>query len=285
MRTNGRAIYNERGEIFRIRGFIQDITDKVLAERKWEEERNLNIQASKMVTLGEMAGGVAHEINNPLMVVSGFSNRLKRKIENSNDLSEIKSSLLEGLLRIKQASDRMGKIVNSLRVFSRDASLDDFESVTALSLVEDAISFVGERYKTKDISIEVDEDSLQDLVSCREIQLCQVVLNLLNNAHDALVEFETSEGKIKVSGKVESNYFWLMVEDNGAGVSDELIDKIMNPFFTTKEVGKGTGLGLSISKSIMADHGGDLLYLNDYPGGCFVMKIPLASASLKSEAS
>lgn len=244
-----------------------DIEDKRNNERKIAEQNAKLIESSKMATLGEMSSGIAHEINNPLTIIQGSYLKINRI---SSELpEEFKTQIEHASLKIEMMSLRIAKIVKGLRSFAREGSLDPFEYVLAKQIIDETLFISESRFRSSEILILKNYDSPVKLL-CRSVQISQVILNLLNNAFDAIIEkreripspdnSDTSPDFITISSYISGNIFYISIKDSGLGVAKAVQDKIMNPFFTTKEVGKGTGLGLSISKSIVEDHGGELKF-------------------------
>ena len=235
-----------------------------------EDRRKLAVQNAKLTSLGEMAGGIAHEINNPLMVISGRCNQLIKSLEiDEFDKARFKSSLE----KINQTTDRIAKIVKSLKAFSRNNDQDPFVPVSVKEIADHTVEICKEKFRHS--SVDLKFESIPDVkINCRESQVVQVLLNLLSNAHDAVEKIDGSWVKLVVLTTPEK--VLIKVIDSGSGISETVAAKIMQPFFTTKEVGKGTGLGLSISKGIIEDHQG-LIYLdNKSTNTCFVIEMPVA---------
>ncbi len=235
-----------------------------------EDQRKLSIQNAKMTSLGEMAGGIAHEINNPLAVVSGRCNQLLKMLEkNDYDRDAFKASLE----KINQTTDRIAKIIKSLKAFSRNNEQDPFTPVSLREIAEHTVEICKEKFRHSAVALKV--DPIPDLkINCRESQVVQVMLNLLSNAFDAVESFE--EKWVKLSVEKKDKLIMIKVTDSGTGISETVAANIMQPFFTTKEVGKGTGLGLSISKGIIEDHKGVIYLDKKSPNTCFVIEMPVA---------
>jgi PAS domain S-box-containing protein len=234
-------------------------------EKYLEAQRLRAIQSAKMATLGEMAGGIAHEINNPLAIISGTIELLKREewLKNENVAKSIE--------RLDRTTNRIANIVRGLKSFSRNAENDPSEAFDIHDMVMDTVSFCGERFKNHGVHLVVNSSS-GHLMTGRSTQLSQVILNLLNNAFDAVVGLQDAVVKLEVLQ--HEHGVSILVEDNGPGVPEGLEEKIMQPFFTTKEVGKGTGLGLSIAKGIVEDHNGSLSLARDAKLTRFVINLP-----------
>lgn len=227
------------------------------------------LHSAKMSALGEMAGGISHEINNPLAIIQGKLFHVKKMLEH---FEENKPKVFEGIDRIEQTTARISKIINGLLHFSRDAEYLNSEKIQVKEVVEETLLFCEERLKQKGIDLSFD---LHDCIfaNCKSIHLSQALLNLLNNSYDAI--HSTPNSWIKIALTTDEKFFYLSITDSGTGISEDVAERMMNPFYTTKEVGKGTGLGLSISKGLIESHGGELLYDKECPNTRFIIKMPL----------
>ncbi len=246
------------------------------------------IQSGKLGSIGELVSGVAHELNQPLMVIRGNAQLIKRSIGKS-DLKD--DELAVQMEVIEKNTGRMMKIINHLQAFSCQSG-KIFSSVGVNKIINDSFLMVGEQFRI--LKIEVKKDLSDDLAQIMgdANQLEQVILNLLANAKDAIMENrQNSEGKgqkAEYIGKLQiitsakfpvpgtGQYFVeILFRDNGCGISDQSLEKIFDPFFTTKKVGKGTGLGLSISYGIIKEHGGEIEVAETGPDGTtFRVKLP-----------
>lgn len=292
----GRAtpIIASNGVIMGYIGTIEDVSDL-------KNQQLALASASRLSALGEMAGGIAHEINNPLAIISGQSQILSKKvaeaissglfgpIDNLDKTAWIEY-LNSGLKKIQDTSVRISKIIKGLKTVSRSGENDPFTEVEVKPLIEGVAALCMEKFKNH--SIQLSCQSVDGVyVLGRETQLSQVLINLLNNSYDALQDSdlkskpETSQEPTSISkwiklaaienkGKIE-----IRVADSGYGISEEIVRKLMQPFFTTKPPGKGTGLGLSISKSIALDHGGTLVYDSYAEHTTFKLTLPIAKVS------
>jgi len=230
------------------------------------QQQEVVAHSSKMSALGEMAGGIAHEINTPLAIIQMRAGQLLEQIElNTVDLKKMKASL-QG---IDLTVQRIGKIIKGLRSFARDGRHDPLTLNSIVKIVEDTFSLCQERFRNHGISLEFLHEGDAEIL-CRPSEIGQVLLNLLNNSFDAIQE--NSQRWVKVELRDGQQEIFLLISDSGRGIPNELQQKIMQPFFTTKEVGKGTGLGLSISKGIIEGHFGELLIDNSGPNTTFVIK-------------
>lgn len=242
----------------KVLSIVRDITDRIHAETELENSRAKAQFQSRMASLGVMAGGVAHEINNPLSIISGFANKLRIMAE-KNELSPTEvTNILE---KISRTVDRIANIISGLRRISMDESNHNFSSQNVQMILDETLSLCRERFKIQGIELIVKTPEKELYVDCRPTEISQILLNLLNNAFDAVEESNKKQVTIEVKENTDSMVEF-SVADSGPGVSPEIKENIFDPFFTTKEVGKGTGLGLSISRGIIEEHGGYILVDN-----------------------
>jgi len=242
-----------------------DIDEKRSNERKIAEQNIKLIESSKMASLGEMSSGIAHEINNPLTIIQGSTRQLSRLGSTLNENARADVDRLT--MKIDLMTLRITKIIKGLRSFAREGSSDPFDHVSAKQIIDETLFICESRFKNSNIDIRKNY-SLDVFVLCRAVQISQVILNILNNAYDAIVEkrIQNKDKDSQVADFIEidtvviNQQFMIVITDSGKGIDKDSQDKILNPFFTTKSVGKGTGLGLSISKSIMEEHQGTLKF-------------------------
>lgn len=236
--------------------------EKIIRDRA----KQLTSQA-KFSALGEMTAGIVHEINNPLSVVRHRSSHLRGLVLKDKATREV---LLRNLDQIEITSERMTKIVNSLRRFSKKSDEEEFQITTVASILEDTLSYCSDRFYYSNIVVKLDPYPVKD-VECHPIQISQVILNLLNNSYDALKG--TSDPWVKIQFVEKENILQLRIIDSGKGIPANIRKRIMEPFFTTKKDG-GTGLGLSISLGIVEEHGGRLYLDENEAHTTFVMELP-----------
>jgi signal transduction histidine kinase len=246
------------------------LTEAIARERVIDEQRAKMITAAKLSALGEMAAGIAHEVNNPLMALVLRIGLLRRALASGTPREEC-----EGLLDdMNRTIERTGAIIQGLRSFSHDDDRAPLVDVPVRRIVDETLSFCRERFRSRGIDLVVPDIPEALTVRCRPIQVSQVLLNLLNNAFDAVVGQPEKRIEIAVSAE-ERGGARISVMDSGPGISDAVAGKIFQPFFTTKPVGQGTGLGLSISKGIIQAHGGDLSFERRAKGGMrFWFRLP-----------
>jgi signal transduction histidine kinase len=237
-----------------------------------EAERAASVFSAKMASLGEMAAGVAHEINTPLALIAVKAGQAEEVLREPEPDRELLAKLNHSIIA---TVGRIARIVRSMRSFARDASKDEMRSVGVAELFLEVQSLCAERFKLHGVTLNTAIAEHELRFACRANEVMQVLLNLLNNAFDAVQG--RAEKRIRMSAEARRGFIEFRVEDSGAGVPAEFRHKVFEPFYTSKEPGKGTGLGLSISRSIAQGHGGSL-EVEDGPPSCFLLKLPLHHA-------
>jgi signal transduction histidine kinase len=225
--------------------------EKNLVELKTIQTKLIN--SSKMSALGEMAGGIAHEINTPLGVITLRASQAKRLLAKGTDELESVKIYIE---TIEHVAQQIAKIVQGLRAFSRSEGEERAIITSVRSIFDNTLILCTERLKQRGITL-IDELKDKNLgLECRSVQISQVLLNLINNACDAITPLE--EKWIEIAAKEVNDKIEISVRNSGPKIPENIREKIMEPFFTTKEIGQGTGLGLSLSKGIVEAHFGRL---------------------------
>ena len=255
--------------------------------KRLETEQQL-IQASKMATLGEMATGVAHELNQPLSVIKTASSFLVKKIDNGQP---VQKNIMETMLgKVDANVDRATKIINHMRQFARKSDME-LESIDVHKVLESAFEIFSQQLKVRGIHIQRNFSPDLPRINVDPDRLEQVFINLLLNARDAIEERcagypagRDMDKKIRLETDCDGHHVIIEVCDSGAGIPPHIHDKIFEPFFTTKEVGKGTGLGLSISYGIVKDCGGDIEAVpNREQGTCFRLTFPVQTSEVSGQ--
>jgi PAS domain S-box-containing protein len=275
----GGAAVDKSGGVTGVVGIAMDITERKQLEQDLETARAQAITSARISALGTMAGGVAHEINNPLAIIHTMASDLTETAAEQESVQPQVVAHKSGV--ILQTAERIAKIVKSLRQISREGASDPFRPTPLAKIVAETLEICQAKFKANNVELILPRAIPELIVPCREVQLAQALLNLLQNAFDAVLE---QEGERWVRLEVEEGHGSVVVSviDSGPGIPPKLRSRIMEPFFTTKPVGKGTGLGLSLSKTIAEDHGGSLEYSTDHGHTRFSLVLPLAA---KAEAA
>ncbi len=266
-------IQGKDGESIAFMIVIHDITHRKKLERQM-------IHNDRMTTLGEMATGIAHEINQPLNTLSIlFDNML---LAASKEDSLPKSYLEKKTEKIYDNIFRIKNIIDHVRVFSRSQDDAIYSSFEVNESIKNAVSMISEQFRHKLIELDIDlSDSLPPAFG-NTYQFEQVILNLLINSKDAIEELEALletplEKKVDIRTYQLGKLIIVEVKDNGIGIKPEELEKIMLPFYTTKEAGKGTGLGLSITFGIIKEMKGEIAFQSEPLKGTKVtIKLPVA---------
>jgi polar amino acid transport system substrate-binding protein len=236
---------------------IEEITDKKISQKQV-------LQQNKMIALGQLAAGVAHEIRNPLGLIQNYCYILKTYALNHDQLAT------ESIDVIESSINRVDKIVNNLLEYSRKEN-DKFSSINLKETLTKIISFDSKLRNRNDIEVCINcKDDITFFTKAESIN--HIILNLLSNSADAM----PYGGKISIDCEVDNNYLIINFKDNGTGISQENIDHIFNAFFSTKNVGQGTGLGLYITYNEVRKIGGDIQVESEIGyGTIFKMKFPI----------
>jgi PAS domain S-box-containing protein len=240
-------------------------------ERQLVEKQAQLVQAAKLASIGELATGIAHEINNPLNNITLFVGNAIDRLDQMGTHGAIVSNLRKAEDQVRRAE----AIINHLRTFGRLSS-PHREPVSINGVIQSAVSFVAEVLRVRSISVQLDLSPEDPIVPGNRIQLEQVFVNLLTNARDAL---ENAERKtILISTRMAGTMVKVIFGDTGSGISSELLPRIFDPFFTTKPSGRGTGLGLSISYGILKEHHGEIEVDSRIgEGTTFIIGLPIDS--------
>lgn len=237
--------------------------------QKKEDIYKQYIQTAKIAALGEMAGGVAHEINNPLAVLLLSSERLRRQIKKPIPEPEVLEDTVD---RIKSNVERISSIVSGLRDISHDTTHEPAMQINPRDIIISSVNLCKERFKENGIVLTCDLSGETALVWGKGAQLSQALLALLNNAYDAAAGNEAKWVRINLvilPKKVE-----IRVTDSGRGIHPAIADKVFHPFFTTKPVGKGIGLNLPIARAAVEEHKGELRIALSEEHTTFVVSLP-----------
>ncbi len=280
---------------------VDEVTERVQIEE-------LMIQSEKMMSVGGLAAGMAHEINNPLAAilqnVQLMRNRIQSKLPKNRDMAESCGISMEGIEiymekrgifsminSILLAGQRASKIVDNMLSFSRKGAASAFDEYDLAALLDKTIELAGNDYDLKKehdfrkIEITKDYDASLPMVLCEGSQIQQVFLNVLKNGAQAMGEYERSDhqpSRFKLEIKQENGKACVIIEDNGPGMDEITSKRVFEPFFTTKDVGVGTGLGLSLSYFIITKNHKGQMNVMSFPGKGtrFVIHLPLQPESI-----
>lgn len=237
--------------------------------RTLQETQAQLVQSAKLASLGEMATGITHELNQPLLIIT-LNAQMASKLLEQDQGAEVAESLSAIIEQVNRAS----KIINHLKIFGRKSESASMEAADINQIIKDSYLLFTEQFRLLGIQVQCELAADLPLFACNRIQVEQVLTNLLANARDALVE--SAEKVITVQTRQEGENLIVEIADTGKGITSDIRDQIFDPFFTTKEIGKGTGLGLAISYGIMEQHKGSLEYESEPgKGTIFRMKFPV----------
>ena len=226
-------------------------------------------QTSRLSSLGEMAGSIAHEINNPMAIIHGNAYLIKSYAKTEPINAEEIHNLAE---KIENTTKRISKIVKSLRAVARDGVNDPVDIIAVKDIIAEALNLCEAKLKNNKVFFSVSSFNSNLTIQTRPVQVIQALINLISNSQYAIAEQENKWIRIDVA-EVGQNVL-IKVIDSGFGIDPMIQEKIMQPFFTTKPVGQGTGLGLSISKSMIEANEGELYLDTKNNNTCFVIQIP-----------
>lgn len=230
------------------------------------------LNSSKLSDLEVMAGGIAHEINNPMAIIRGYANKIKRLYINK-EKQNIDESTLGYIEIILKTTQRIDKIIKGIRSFTSDSIREKFEKVPLSKIIEETLFLCETKIKSKDIALNIAPPP-NIHIECKPTQLTQVLFNLITNSVDAIKSLE--DKWVQINFSVTSEMLEIQIIDSGQGIEDKIIHKMFEPFFTTKDPNKGTGLGLAICKSIVEAHQGLLEYSTNNANTTFIIYVPIS---------
>ena len=259
---------------------VRDITEQ-------KSMQSQLIQASKLATVGEMAAGIAHELNQPLNIMRMAADNVLIRMDTGNiDMDYVR----DNLVLVSEQAGRMGKIILHMRVFSRQDT-SDFVPFDPARPTRNACELMRRQLQLESIELNLDVEMSDYLVEGSESQLEQVIINMITNARDAIQEHSIeatagSRGVIDVTGRSHPSdaTFIVKVRDNGGGIPGDVLARVFDPFFTTKEVGIGTGLGLSVSYGIISSMGGSITAHNTGDGCEMCIELPLSAEHVSNSS-
>jgi signal transduction histidine kinase len=251
--------------------FFQDVSAEKLLEEQLAEEQML--REKRIEVLSVMAGGLAHEISNPLAIIHARASDLKRQSRDGPNLPALE--VVTACDSILTTSDRAMKILRGLKGFAREAGSDPMEWASVYNIADQSLDIQQSRFDRHGIKLTMALDPDLPLILCRETQIGQIVTNLLNNAFDAIEQSQCTTRWVVLHASAGVSEICIEVRDSGPGIDDHSRGHLMEPFFTTKSRGLGMGVGLSLSRAIAQDHGGSLALLNEPGPTCFRLILPI----------
>jgi two-component system sensor kinase FixL len=264
----------EHGRVVRHVGTLHDITDRQLAAIETREMQERLTHFGRISTMGEMAAGIAHEINQPLTAIATYAQGCQRML--SNPQATDADELATGLKQIENQALRAGEVIRRLRSFVKNKEVRR-EPVHPNQLLDDLLMLAQTDTRHHNVRIRIEAGADLPQVQADPVQMQQVILNLVRNSIDAMLEAPQERREIVLRTRLdEHGDVEFMVADSGPGLSETAKQKLFDPFFTTKS--GGTGLGLPISMSIVRAHGGKVWYRpNEGGGAAFYFSLPAAS--------
>ena len=251
-------------------GFIRDISARVAAERAAAQAQERLTHVARLSTLGEMAAGLAHEINQPLAAITTYAQACQRQLDKGEapDAADIREALVE----IGRQALRASEVIRRLRSLVAKREVRRVPLRCNL-LLEDVVSLARPDLRANDVRLRLDVAPGLPDVMMDPVQLQQVLINLLRNAIDATLQSGDARREITLRALSTLGNVEISVHDHGPGLGPDVLSKVFNPFFTTKP--HGTGLGLAISRTIVQAHGGTLAHREEPGGGaCFYFTLP-----------
>ena len=255
--------------------WFYDLTKRLEMENDLNYQRRLAIHSAKLASIGELAAGIGHEINNPLAITTGYIDKIEKKIKQFDLYNNLKSDFDI----IRTSNKRIKTITRDLRTFSRSEK-DSIENFNIFETVNEVLSLINEIYSVHGITFSKDIPKNDVcIIKGNKGRIHQVLLNLFSNARDTLSDQEFK--KITISSEIDNDTVHLLISDNGLGIHTNIISKIFDPFFTTKAVNKGTGIGLSLSHKFIQDQNGSLTVDSEVGiGSTFKISLPIVSLSV-----
>lgn len=248
-----------------------DIEELVEAKTVALRQTKLALDKSRLATLGMMSAGIAHEISNPLALIGMIA---ETSAANFNNILLNPDQTKSKFQKIAMTVNRVNKVITSLKNMARSHEGSPEELVTLQEIIDDTIELTSDRLKSNGVELHLDCHCLDMQIQCRPTEICQVLINAINNSVHAVEELTERWIRLKIY-LTPDNLLQLEISDSGKGIPEAVRGRITEPLFTTKSYGKGTGLGLSLSNEIMKNHGGQLFFDFHRSNTTLVLQLPL----------
>lgn len=278
LETTKVRLCDAQGNTIGIIGIGHDITERKQAEQKLQDaylalqqSQAMLVRQEKLAAMGTLVGGVAHEVNNPLMGIGGYITYAYENIDEGRPRDMLGKALKE--------VERIARIVRSMLVFGRQSDPSQ-QAADVQMILQNISSLIEAEYKSAEITLSTDIPKQLPPAHINIDSLQQILLNLLLNARDSVKDIDTPR-EVSIKATMVRQMIEIAVYDNGPGVPQEILSRIFDPFFTTKPPGSGTGLGLAVSQQMIEEVHGTLEYRPQTTGACFVLRLLLADAREK----
>ncbi|MBI5107810.1 MAG: PAS domain S-box protein [Rhodocyclales bacterium] len=282
METHAAPLRDARGNIYALLGITRDITEHKQAEEQARRHQTELARVARLSTMGEMATGIAHELNQPLSAIANFSRGCIRRLR-SGGMSPVE--LIEPLEEVCEQAERAGDILRHVRDFVRKSE-PHLKPMDVNQIVRAVVKFTEHEARQQRTLVRLNLDPLLPKVAADAIMIEQVMVNLVRNAIEAMSEANSSRREITISSRLfETDFVEIEIVDTGPGIDGSLIDQVFDQFFTTKP--EGVGMGLAISRSIIESHGGTVRAESSRDGGAilrFTLTINTQQSSRRERA-
>ncbi len=272
------------GKPYQYMAIRQDITDLKIAQQKIMDQQAQLVGSSKLSAIGEMVAAITHEINNPLAVILGRSEMLKEMLQKPvSEMLNKTESLLRMVETIEVTGRRIEKIIKSMRALSHQDDEEPLEKVSLNEIIESTLEVCAQRFLNHGVQLIVPHVADELWLECRSHNIMQVLVNLLNNAYDAVEASELDKSGnekdvkkwVRLDIERDDTELRILVTDSGPGIPVNIRKRLFQPFFSTKRTQYGTGLGLSVSRNLMVKQGGNLEYDSKCQNTRFIVRMPL----------
>jgi PAS domain S-box-containing protein len=287
--VNYELFYPPSNQWFRAKAFPVDegisvFFSNITQQKEIQHQLGLEqlLREKRIEALAHMAGGLSHEINNPLGIIRGRARNLLDLASGEEPVPAL--DVRKACESIVQTSDRATRILRSLRGFGRESRTDPMELLPIAQIIEHNVELQEVRFLSSDLELKLVIDPDLPLVLCREAEIGQILTNLLDNAFDAITQAHSVVRRVSVTATHFDNEVRIDVSDSGPGIEDYFRPHLMEPFFSTKELGLGMGVGLSLSRAIAQNHGGTLSLVEGAQDTRFRLVLPIPVGSLNPEA-